>query len=65
MFHAKQWQTGVKDLVAFTWYFFPDRMRKKIKEFWERISSEDKVDDYVINKSFWIQLFEFSEFSNS
>lgn len=62
VFCVKQWQTGVKDLVAFTWYFFPDRTRKKIKEFWERISSEDKVDNYVINKSFWIQLFEFSKF---
>lgn len=34
------------------------REKKKIKEFWEKMSSEDKADRCIINQFFWIQLFE-------
>lgn len=49
----------LKDLAASTCYFSPwQDEKKKIKEFWEKMSSEDKADGCIINQSLWIQLFE-------
>lgn len=56
--HVKQWQAGVKDLVASTWCL-PSVIGWEIFFFhFERKSSEDKVDSCFINKSFWLQLIE-------